>query len=36
MTRLHIVVVVIAMTIAMSCAEDGGSRGPETTAAVEI
>ena len=36
MTRPPIVLVVIAMTIAVSCAGDSGNHGPETTAAVEI
>jgi pimeloyl-ACP methyl ester carboxylesterase len=35
MTRQPIVPIVIATAIAVSCAEDGGSRGPETTAAIE-
>ena len=36
MTRPPIVLVVIAMTIAVSCAGDSGNQGPETTAVVEI
>lgn len=36
MTRPPIVPVVIAMTIAVSCAGDSGNHGPETAAAVEI
>lgn len=36
MKRPPFIPIVIAMPIAMSCTEDGGSRGPETTAAIAI